>query len=81
MAEGWVRNLAVQVRLAGGRLALQLGRASMVLDPAEAAVWRTWGSFASPDEIASTELSPDACQALWDRLAAQRMIQPESETT
>jgi hypothetical protein len=81
MAEGWVRNLDVQVRLAGGRLALQLDRETIVLDPAEAAVWRTWESFASPDEIASTELSPDACRALWDRLAAKRMIQPEAEPT
>lgn len=81
MAEGWVRNLDVQVRLAGGRLALQFGRESMVLDPAEAAVWRTWESLASPAEITSTELPPDACQALWDRLAAHRMIQPESEQT
>lgn len=76
-----MRNLDVQVRLARGRLALQLGRESIVLEPAEAAVWRAWGSFASPEEITSTDLSPDACRALWDRLAAQRMIQPESEST
>ncbi len=80
MAEGWVRNLDVQVRLAGGRLALQLGRESMVLDPAEAAVWRAWGSLASPDEITSAELSPDACQVLWNRLSALGMIRRESET-
>ncbi len=78
MAERWVRNLDVQVRLAHGRLALKHGQTTTTLDSTEAAVWRAWRPVASADELPAAGLSGPERRALWDRLAELAMIEPGS---